>query len=390
MCCSLILVVFLGGIFINAIALDDEYRNSIQDVSRRINMLENELEEESSKIELINELTEEIEKGIENCYIAVEKYDHETMEIQEKINIDEDALEKLEYETHKIDIQLNVKERNLTRNKERYSNQIRFLYVNGMAEHMNNIAQIDSWEGLLSYINFVRKLNKDNKTLFERIIKDMEVIKENRNILDRKKRMMIELKEDNIAHKASIEEKRKEQLEIIEEIKIKKSKYQNILKEHNVNKSKIEEMIDEAERYLEDIKIKKKLANDNTTRREKLLYIAYEFIGDPYLWGGTRPYDGKPGSGFDCSGFVQYCYGKIGVEIGRNTYAQISENKGYEVGRAELMPGDLVFFGSKKYPHHVGIYVGNNSYIHSPRTGEYIKISPMVRNDFVCGKRIIE
>lgn len=101
------------------------------------------------------------------------------------------------------------------------------------------------------------------------------------------------------------------------------------------------------------------------------------FIGVPYRYGGSTP------SGFDCSGFVSYVYRQMGVSLPRTSYSQMSV--GVAVSAAELMPGDLVFFRSGG---HVGIYVGNNQYIHAPQTGRTVSIDPMTR-DLYCARRVI-
>ena len=97
---------------------------------------------------------------------------------------------------------------------------------------------------------------------------------------------------------------------------------------------------------------------------EKLIQFAKQFLGVPYVWGGTTP------KGFDCSGFVQYVYkNALGINISRTTSTQI--NDGREVGRNQLQPGDLVFTNSG----HVTLYIGNNQVIHAPQPGDKVKIS---------------
>ncbi|ABS42267.1 C40 family peptidase [Clostridium botulinum] len=110
---------------------------------------------------------------------------------------------------------------------------------------------------------------------------------------------------------------------------------------------------------------------------QDIVNYAKQFLGTPYVWGGTDP------SGFDCSGFVQYVYkNKAGINLSRSTYTQI--NEGTPVSQSNLQPGDLVFTDNL---NHVGIYVGNGQMIHSPETGDVVKISP-IRN-FYAGRRII-
>ena len=95
----------------------------------------------------------------------------------------------------------------------------------------------------------------------------------------------------------------------------------------------------------------------------ELISYAKQFIGVPYVWGGSSP------NGFDCSGLVQYVYNHFGIRISRTTKTQI--NEGRSVGRNELQLGDLVFPSNG----HVTLYVGNNQVLHAPQPGDRVKIS---------------
>jgi len=108
-----------------------------------------------------------------------------------------------------------------------------------------------------------------------------------------------------------------------------------------------------------------------------LLAYASQFLGIPYVWGGTSPSD------FDCSGFTQYVFAHFGVNLPRVSEAQ--QNVGTLVSRANLQPGDLVFFGTPA--HHVGIYVGNGNMINAPHTGAVLRIQSL-NNDFTYGRRV--
>jgi peptidoglycan DL-endopeptidase CwlO len=94
--------------------------------------------------------------------------------------------------------------------------------------------------------------------------------------------------------------------------------------------------------------------------------IAMQYLGTPYVWGGSSP------GGFDCSGFVMYVYAQMGVSLPHNAGAQFSY--GVPVSVDQLEPGDLVFFDGLG---HVGIYIGGGQFIHSPHTGDVVKISSL-------------
>jgi cell wall-associated NlpC family hydrolase len=94
--------------------------------------------------------------------------------------------------------------------------------------------------------------------------------------------------------------------------------------------------------------------------------IAMQYLGVPYRWGGASP------SGFDCSGFVMYVFGRVGVSLPHN--AAMQYGYGSPVSRANLQPGDVVFFNGLG---HNGIYIGGGQFIHSPHTGDVVKISSL-------------
>jgi peptidoglycan DL-endopeptidase CwlO len=100
------------------------------------------------------------------------------------------------------------------------------------------------------------------------------------------------------------------------------------------------------------------------TTGEEAVKIAFHYLGTPYSWAGASP------SGFDCSGFVMYVYGRLGIGLPHSSSMVWGE--GRAVSRSRLEPGDIVFFNGLS---HVGIYVGNGAFVHSPHTGEVVKIS---------------
>ncbi|MCL5942451.1 MAG: NlpC/P60 family protein, partial [Actinobacteria bacterium] len=97
----------------------------------------------------------------------------------------------------------------------------------------------------------------------------------------------------------------------------------------------------------------------------QIVKTALRYLGVPYLWGGATP------GGFDCSGLVQYVFMQHGLYLPH--YSGYQALAGFEVSLRDIQPADLVFFGDPV--HHVGIYIGDDLFIHAPSTGDVVKIS---------------
>jgi cell wall-associated NlpC family hydrolase len=100
-------------------------------------------------------------------------------------------------------------------------------------------------------------------------------------------------------------------------------------------------------------------------------------VGSPYRWGGTGP------AAFDCSGLVSWAFAQAGVPVPRTSRAQAQA--GTPVSRADLQPGDLVFFYSPV--RHVGIYIGDGQMVHSSRAGKPVAVAPIDGRPFHSARR---
>lgn len=107
-----------------------------------------------------------------------------------------------------------------------------------------------------------------------------------------------------------------------------------------------------------------------TGTADDIIAYAKTFLGNAYKWGGKEP------PNFDCSGLTHWVYKHFGYEIGINTTAQRVTGK--SVKKSELQPADLVHFSG-----HVGMYIGNNQFIHAPKTGDVVKITSLSDSYYV-------
>lgn len=112
---------------------------------------------------------------------------------------------------------------------------------------------------------------------------------------------------------------------------------------------------------------------------------ALKMQGKPYRYGGNTP------AGFDCSGLVQYSYGRAGWRLPHGTQALLKISR--SIARSQLQHGDLLFFNEEgKASSHVGIYIGNDRFVHAPSTGKWVQVAalnqPYWRKHFAGVRRL--
>lgn len=145
--------------------------------------------------------------------------------------------------------------------------------------------------------------------------------------------------------------------------------------EDTLTKEQEEEVLDttEIERYVKtNYSVLQQFTNESeytTKARQAVISYAMQFIGNPYVWGGTSLTNGA-----DCSGFVQEIFRHFGIVTGRTSRDQYA-NCVYLKGK-EVMPGDLIFYADETgYINHVAIYAGNYMIVHAANRKAGIKVN---------------
>ena len=128
-----------------------------------------------------------------------------------------------------------------------------------------------------------------------------------------------------------------------------------------------------------------------TSTAAVVLPTADRYIGVKYVWGGT-----SPKTGFDCSGYTQFVFGRHGVNIPRTSRAQVAAGTRVPVSISALQPGDLIMFAADGKPiSHVAIYAGDKRIIHSTKSGGGVRYDHLAtqrgawfRNHMVAVRRV--
>ncbi len=313
---------------------------------------------------------DEIETKIEHFDNEIEKIMAKTEANKAKISETEKAIESAAAEVKQVEVESQ-------KEQELFNTRMRTMYINGFDGYMSIILNAESFGDFVSRVENIKTIAEYDKKVMSGFEATKKELDEKQQGLNATKETLLNLQVENKTKLDEIIADKESQNKLITELKSKENDLTG-----QVSGSQL--LVNESITKIDEIRksVPKYTPSRGSAAISDNAVIAYasNFLGTPYVWGGTSP------SGFDCSGFTQYVYAHFGISLGRTTFDQI--NDGVQVSRDNLRPGDLVFFGSFDNPHHIGIYVGDNTYIHSPRTGDVIKVSPMTRTDFVTARRV--
>ncbi|MEG0773841.1 NlpC/P60 family protein [Clostridium sp.] len=310
---------------------------------------------------------QQLEDKIFKITQKIEKYDMEIEHALDEIQNNEKQLKTIQEETLLTEDTLNLIEKELENEQQLFNKRMRAMYISGFDVYLDVLFKSKGFSDLLTRVSALNNIIKFNNEIIASVKLKQEDLNIKQNKLNEERTKLLTLNQENTRKIANFEATKVEQSKLIDEIK-----QQETL------------LVSEADESLLQLASTNQRASrggEVPSSSNEVLQYAYKFLGTPYVWGGTTP------SGFDCSGFTQYVYKNFGVSLGRTTKHQIKNGVG--ISRSELQPGDLVFYGEGGVPNHMGIYVGNGKYIHSPQTGDVVKISNYDRPDYITARRVM-
>ena len=272
-----------------------------------------------------------------------------------------------------------------------FKTRARIMYENGPSTYIEILFASGSFSEFASNVEIIKNLlDYDEKVLEERK-QVREEIAQQKAELDAV-RADQETRRQTLSEKqASLNTKLQTQSAVISQLAQQEQMILSQTKEQMAKEKQLEQRINQS-RAVSTVSSQSyksspsaaaaKTVFSGTASGSEAVRIAKNYIGVPYVYGGTTP------NGFDCSGFVQYVYRQMGISI--NRVAADQARNGTYVSKENLQPGDLVFFAKPgRTIHHVGMYVGNGQYIHAPYTGRTITIENMTRKDYYTARRIV-
>lgn len=305
----------------------------------------------------------------------IEDMDNQIVNIMSQLDNNKKQIAQTEKDITNADKQVQQAQNNLDKENDLYKDRIRAMYINGMGDYITLIFEAKGFSDFLSRLEMVDRIIENNKEVTQELIDSQNDINNKKQALDSKKTNLLALQGSDEKKLDALKKEKDDESKLLAQYKSQ----DNLYAVNDPNYSETMKQIDQIRKSAPRISASR--GSSLSISSNYIIAYASNFLGTKYVWGGT-----SPNPGFDCSGFTQYVYRHFGISLDRTTYGQITD--GPKVPKSQLQPGDLVFFGTAANPHHVGIYVGNGMYIHSPETGESVKVSSLDRSDFLTGVRV--
>ena len=228
------------------------------------------------------------------------------------------------------------------------------LYTSRDESALEILLGASSLDDLLDWVDTVNRLSEQDTRIIGEVRAFREEIKQREAELEKARAEQERVVADRAAQREYIEDQLAERKQLLASIR---SEIERLKREEAAEQRRLEAAARQ--------RIDTGGGNPPPGNYGGVVGIAMQYLGVPYRWGGA-----SPETGFDCSGLVMYVYAQVGVSLPHNAAMQYSY--GSPVSRENLQPGDLVFFNNLG---HNGIYIGGNQFIHSPHTGDVVKIS---------------
>ncbi len=260
----------------------------------------------------------------------------------------------------------------------RIQERLRELYINGEGDStLEVLLGSSSLDDVIARLDAIERVSSQDSHILRTVKQYRKEVETRRAKLQDARTDQAQIVAEQAAQKQSIESTLAEQNQLlasvkdeIAEMRAEEERRQAVLAEQARAQAQAAQLAAQAssqESYDTAVVVPTYDADLPAARYGGVVGIALQYLGIPYVWGGS-----SPSTGFDCSGFTSYVYAQVGVSLPHHAASQYS--MGTPVSYDQLAPGDLVFFSGLG---HVGIYIGGGQFVHAPHTGDVVRISSL-------------
>jgi cell wall-associated NlpC family hydrolase len=262
--------------------------------------------------------------------------------------------------------------------QQRIQERLRDLYINGEGDStLEVILGSRSLDDIITRLDAIERVSSQDTRILQTVKKYRKEVETRRENLQESRADQAQIVAEQAAQKQSIESQIAEQNQLlasvkdeIAELRAEEQRRQAALAAQARARAQAAQLAAEATAqasYDAEVVVPTYDPDAPAARYGHVVGIALQYLGVPYVWGGS-----SPSTGFDCSGFTSYVFAQVGVYLPHHAASQYG--MGTPVAYEQLAPGDLVFFSGLG---HVGIYIGGGQFVHAPHTGDVVRISSL-------------
>lgn len=385
---------------------------TISDLKEDVKKNQSQLKNAQQKISDAQDAQEGVEEEIDEM-------DQELVSLLTDIDLIEDAIEEKEEEIAQTQVDLEAAVAEKDEQYESMKIRIQFMYEKSDSSYLHIFFGSGNMGDMVNRANYVEELyDYDRKPLAEyedtvhrveelqdRLEEDKSELETSRTELQEgqayleemlaQKRteyenysvMLTKAKQEAATYTARIKQETAQIKKLEEEERKRREEEERKRKEEEERRRKEQEALlasqgggdddDDEEEDSDRHEEEKPVVSGGGGKGQDIAKFACQYIGNPYVAGGTSLTNGA-----DCSGFVQSVYKNFGISLPRSSYAQSGVGKG--VSYSEAQPGDVIYYGG-----HVGIYIGNGQIVHASTERTGIKITSATYRSIITVRRIV-
>lgn len=388
---------------------------TISDLKEDVKKSQSQLKKAQQKISD----TEEAQEGVGE---EIDQMDEELVGLLRDIELIEDAIEEKEEEIAATQIEYEAAVDEKDEQYESMKIRIQFMYEKGDSSYLHIFFGAGNMGDMVNRANYVEELyDYDRKLLAEyedtvqRVAQLQDRLEEDKSELETSKTelqegqeyleemlaerrteyenygvMLTKAKQEAATYTARIKQETAQIKKLEEEERKRREEEERKRKEEEERRRKEQEALmaaegggdsgsdeGEEEEEEEEEEESKAVVSGGSGKGKDIANFACQYIGNPYVAGGTSLTNGA-----DCSGFVMAVYNNFGISLPRSSYAQSTVGRG--VSYSEAQPGDVIYYGG-----HVGIYIGNGQIVHASTERTGIKITSATYRSIITVRRIV-